>query len=142
VDSDKTTSTLQYAARKAAQNQFFLAKHFTEFRFIHGMTDDDLAQFLGCSTKVLPKLSLCRQPNPESPRFRSDVERIAATFNVQAVRLVQLIREVDSIKALIDAKKLHQERPEGLLAVARDNEINQQEPKDPNESSSDEEEKK
>ena len=106
------------------------------------MTDEDLAQFLGCSPMVLPKLSLCRQPNPESPRFRSDAERIAAAFDIQSIRLVQLIREVDSIKALTQTKQLNQETREGLLAVARDDENCQQKPKDINESSGDEQEKK
>lgn len=122
MDNNKTQSLLRYAARKAAKNQFFLAEHLTEFRGIRGMTDDDLARFLGCTPEMLPKLALCRRPDTESPSFRSDVEQIATAFAIQPVRLVQLIREVDTLKTLSEVSLTNQKVPDGLLAVARDDE--------------------
>jgi hypothetical protein len=120
MESNKSSPLLRYAAKKAAQDRFFFSKYLMEFRIAHGMAEDELAQFLGCSPGILPKLSLCRRPDPETPRFRSDVERIAIAFDIQPRRLAQLIREVDTLKALAKASPMRQEVPEGLLATARD----------------------
>jgi hypothetical protein len=141
MESNKTSSLLRYAARRAAQNRFFLAEYLTEFRIFRGIAEDELARFLGCSPGLLPKLALCRRPDSESPRFRSDVERIAVAFDMQPSRLVQLIREVDTLKALAEAKPMKQEALDGLLAVARDAEDSESGYGDAGESSEDEEEK-
>jgi transcriptional regulator with XRE-family HTH domain len=118
--NNKDLSLLQYAAKRAVRSRFFLAESLKEFRINRGMTEDDLGAFLGCSPVLLTKLALCRRPDPESPKFRNDIERIATAFNMQPIRLVQVIREVDSLKALTEAKPINEEAPEGLLAVARD----------------------
>jgi len=141
MESNETSRLLRYAARKAAQNRFFLAEYLNEFNIIRGMTEEELAQFLGCSLGLLPKLALCRRPDPDSPRFRSDVERIATAFDIQPGRLVQLIREVDTLKALADARAKRQEVPDGLLAVARDDEDSHPGHRETDESSEEEEEK-
>ena len=141
MESNKDSFLLRYAARKAAQNSFFLSEYLNEFRIIQGMAEDELARFLGCSPRLLPKLALCRRPDTESPRFRSDVEQIAVAFDVLPSRLVQLIREVDIVKALAKGKPKWQEAPEGLLAVARDDEDSQSEPGDIVELPNDEENK-
>jgi len=120
MESKSNSFLLQHAARRAAHDCFFFSESLVEFRNIRGMAEDQLVQFLGCSPGVLSKLALCRRPDPESPKFRSDVERIAAVFNMQPGSLVQLIREVDTMKALAKASPAKQEVPEGLLAVARD----------------------
>ncbi len=120
MESNSNSSLLQYAARRAAQDRFFFSEYLIEFRNVRGMAEDQLVQFLGCSPGVLSKLALCRRPDPESPKFRSDVERIAAVFNIRPGPLVRLIREVDTMKALAKASPAKQEVPEGLLAAARD----------------------
>jgi len=120
VKNDKDLSLLQYAAKRAVQSRFFLAESLKEFRINRGMTEDDLAKFLGCSPMLLPKLALCRRPDSDSSKFRVDIERIATAFNMQPIRLVQVIREVDSLEALTEVKPIIEEAPEGLLAVARD----------------------
>lgn len=120
MESNSNSSLLQYAARRAAQDHFFFSEYLIEFRNVRGMAEDQLVQFLGCSPGVLSKLALCRHPDPESPKFRSDVERIAAVFNMQPGPLVQLIREVDTMKVLAKLSLAKQEVPEGLLAAARD----------------------
>jgi len=137
MESNETSRLLRYAARRAAQNRFFLAEYLNEFNIIRGMTEDELARFLGCSPGLLPKLALCRRPDPDSPRFRSDVEWIAATFDIQPERLARLIREVDTLKALAGARIKRQEVPDGLLAVARDDEDSHSGHRDTDESSED-----
>jgi hypothetical protein len=118
----KELSLLQYAAIKASHNKFFLAESLNEFRISRGMTDDELAKFLGCNPALLSKIALCRRPDPDSSEFRGDIERIATTFSVLPIRLVQVIREVDTLKALAEIKPIKEKAPEGLLAVARDDE--------------------
>lgn len=120
MEGDNSSSLLRYAASRAASNRFFLAGCLAEFSRLHGAGEDELARFLSCSRNALPRLALCRRPDPESPRFRTDVERIAAACDVQAIRLAQLIREVETMKALAEAGQMRQNTPEGLLAVARD----------------------
>lgn len=136
MKNNNDLSLLQYAAKRAVQSRFFLAESLKEFCINRGMTEDDLAGFLGCSLELLPKLALCRRPDSDSPKFRVDIERIATAFNMQPIRLVQVIREVDSLKVLTEAKPINEEAPEGLLAVARDlegKETDGTEPKDPSE---------
>lgn len=139
MKSNITPFLLQYAARKAARSRFFLAEYLTEFSSIHKMDEDKLAQFLGCSSGLIPKLALCRRPDPESMNFRSEVEQIAVSFNLQPLRLAQLIREVEALKALAEMESKGQEAPDGLLAVARDDENNQSIQSDVDESSENEE---
>ena len=139
MESNETPILLRYAAKRAATNRFFLAGYLNEFSSIRGITDEDLAQFLGCKPEHLPKLALCRRPDPDSPSFRSDVEQIATVFNMQPEHLARLIREVDTLKALEEARAKRKEVPDGLLAVARDDEDNKSAHVDNDESSKDKE---
>jgi len=120
MESKSNSFLLQHAARRAAQDRFFFSNSLVEFRNVRGMAEDQLAEFLGCRPIVLLKLALCRRPDPESPNFRSDMERIASVFKIRPERLVQLIREVDTMKALTKISQAKQRVPEGLLAAARD----------------------
>jgi hypothetical protein len=122
MESKNDLFLLQLASRKAAKNRFFLAENLSDFCSYRRMGEDELAKFLGCSSSVLPKLSLCRRPDPESSRFRSDIEQIASVFGIKSIQLAQLIREVEAIKALEKIKPVKQEASEGFLAVARDTE--------------------
>jgi hypothetical protein len=85
------------------------------------MSREDLAAYLGCAPEELPKLALCRVPHATTPRFREDVERIAAYVHADSSRLVQLLREVAATTALQSAPHVRStdRRPEFLLA-ARD----------------------
>lgn len=124
MNSKRTTELLSHAAKRASQHPFFLAADLEQFRAHRGIHEADLARFLGCSLEVLPKVALCRRPDPESPRFRSDIHRIADAFGLQTDHLVQLIREVDVLKVLGEASPAaEQEMARGLLVAARDAEI-------------------
>jgi hypothetical protein len=122
MESNETAPLLRYAAKRIAHNRFFLARYLNEFRASRGITEGELARFLGCSPVLLPKLALCRRPDPDSPGFRADVERIAAAFDMPPGHLVRLIREVDALEALKDTGTKKQGVPDGLLAAARDDE--------------------
>jgi hypothetical protein len=137
MESNETTFLLQHAAKKVAQNRFFLAGYLNEFKIIRGITEEELAQFLGCSPGLLPKLALCRRPDPVSPRFRADVERIAVAFDIRPEHLARLMREVDALTALKDTRPKKQEVPDGLLAAARDDEDSHSAHRDTNEPSED-----
>jgi hypothetical protein len=142
MENNNNPLLLQFASRKAAKNHFFLAVTLSDFCMFRRMGEDELAKFLGCSPVVLTRLSLCRRPDPDSSRFRSDIERIANILGIKSVQLAQLIREVDTINALAKVKAMKQESPEGLLAVARDAEESQPDQKKSPLSSEDKEEKK
>lgn len=142
MESYRNSSLLQYAARRAAQDRFFFSEYLIEFRIARGIAEDELAQLLGCSPDILPKLSLCRRPDSESPRFRTDVERIAVSFNIQPRCLLQIIREVETLRALVKASPMKQQVPEGLLATARDLEDNESDYRETADSPEDEEEAK
>ena len=85
------------------------------------MRETHLARFLGCSTRNLPRLGLCRRPDPDSPTFQSDIRRVADAFGLHADRLIQLIREMDALDVLGNALPgTGQEAVRGLLIAARD----------------------
>ena len=133
--SEKTPiDLLKHAAKRASTHPFFFAGYLDRFRLHRGMQEDDLADFLGCSVELLPKIALCRQPDPEDSNFHSDVHKIADAFGVHVDRLVQLIREVDSLKAIGGAASfLEQITLQGLMMAARDRdteEPDQEEPED------------
>ena len=102
---------------------FFLAADLLEFCRHRRMNKTELAGFLGCPQSLLSKLALCRRPDPDSERFRKDIKRIAEAFSFEPTRLFQLVREVDALRALKQARRgAEQERTEGLLVAARDQE--------------------
>lgn len=112
---------LRRAASRASENPFFLAGDMEAFRIRRNMEEGDLARFLSCKSEALPKLGLCRRPNPDSVTFRSDVDRLSDAFGVKADRLVQLIRERDALDALGSFPfSVKEGAAEGLLMAARD----------------------
>lgn len=122
MENARCPSLLRIAATKAASSQFFLAGQIERFRILRGLDEDGLAQFLQCSPEIVPKLALCRRPNPDSSGFRADVEAIAAAFALPPENLGRLIREVDALDALSQVRTKRIGAPEGLLALARDKE--------------------
>jgi hypothetical protein len=82
------------------------------------MDDDTLARFLGCSTEELPRLGLCRRPNPGSPDFRAAVEQIARFSGVTPFPLARLLRDVEAVEALRGAQP--RVGSEGTFLAARD----------------------
>ena len=120
----KRADLLRHAALRASKNPFFIAGYIEGFRTRRGVQESDLARFLGCEPEVLPKLGLCRRPDPDSTTFQSDVHRIANAFGISPNILVQLIREADSLNVLgMDVPVARLNPLEGLLMAARDKEL-------------------
>ena len=112
---------LRRAASQASQVPFFLAGDLEAFRIRRNMGDGDLAYFLNCKSEDLPRLGLCRRLDPDSGTFRSDVDRVADAFRVQAERLAQIIREREVLDAIGKVPpRVEQTTSEGLLMAARD----------------------
>jgi transcriptional regulator with XRE-family HTH domain len=121
VDQPDPNHLLRHAAQRALQHPFFLAADLEDFRQQRGMQEADLARFLQCTHQTLPRLALCRRPNPESPAFYSDIQRIASALGVDPTSLVRLIREVTALRALQESgPAASTETGRGLLLAARD----------------------
>jgi hypothetical protein len=118
ADGKHDRELLAHASLRAASRRFFLASALAEFQALRGMTDDQLATFLGCVPEVLPELRLCRRPEPTTSTFRADVEEVAAYASATSEQLVRLLREVDSAAALRRAPAAAADR--GALLAARD----------------------
>ena len=120
----KIADMLRHAALRASKNPFFIAGDIEGFRTRRGMQESDLASYLGCDSEILPKLGLCRRPDPDSTTFQSDVHRIADAFGISPNILVQLMREADSLNVLgMDVPIARPNPLEGLLMAARDKEL-------------------
>jgi hypothetical protein len=113
---------LQWAAKRAAEEDCLLGYDLREYRELHEATEADLASVLGCSPEALVCLALCRRPDPAAQSFRADVEQIALHCGAKAQKLAALLREVDSLRTI---RQLPLPAPvtfaqSGLLAAARD----------------------
>jgi hypothetical protein len=115
------SSSVIRAAERARKHPFFLASVLEEYRQMNGMNSEEVAQFLGCSWEDLVRLALCRCPITDSPTFLKDVDYLARRFAFPSERLIQIIREINSIRALRDHFNTVQEKKH-LLMAARDRE--------------------
>jgi hypothetical protein len=89
-----------WAAKRAMSDPSFLGFDLREYCQIAGVTEDDLSNALNCSTDGFNSLTLCLRPVPGSPTFRTDVERIATHCGAKPQRLMEVLREVDSIRSM------------------------------------------
>lgn len=110
---------LRRAAQRAAETRavHFLAGPLLSFAASEGLSDDQLAEHLGCSPSDLPALLLCRRPQHGS-HFSEHAERIATRFGVDAARLADVLRLEDALDALRTGA--NDERSRTFFAAARD----------------------
>ena len=116
-------SIFALAARKAMSDPMFLGHDLREYCRSYGMLEEGLSKELKCSVDTIDKLSLCLRPISESSTFRADVERISAHCGVDGQRLMEMLREVDSVRRMRCAPAPHgsfSAGPNGLLMAARD----------------------
>lgn len=118
AEAERDRVLLARASLRAVDRPFFLAGALAGFRALRGMTDEQLATFLGCAPGILSELALCRRPDPAASTFRADVERVAAHVGAASEQLARLLREVDSVAALRRAPAATADR--GTLLAARD----------------------
>lgn len=84
-------SRLERVAQRAASRPFFVASALARYQERHQLADLQLAQQLGGAVEDLCRLYLCRMPGPE--HFQQDVQKIAEHAQVDAARLVRLLKE-------------------------------------------------
>ena len=86
------TTPLEDLARRAEEDPFFLACLLRWFATSESMTDDALAQHLGCTRETLVDVRLCRSPDGTPKQFAAGVERIAERFGLDKKILAKTIR--------------------------------------------------
>ena len=78
----------------SSRDPFYLGWWLAQYSELMSIDAPGVANILGGLPETMPEISLCRSPNPESPRFRRDVEAIADRFQVRADALANIIRTV------------------------------------------------
>ncbi|MGI8913621.1 MAG: hypothetical protein ACR2JY_07530 [Chloroflexota bacterium] len=105
------------AAARAAARGGYMAGLLAAYQEMQGMDERQLAAELGCTLERLPLLGLCREPRREQGRFAADVREIAGYAGANVGRLAQLVRTVDTTRAL---GRRRSDASDGYLAAARD----------------------
>jgi hypothetical protein len=108
---------LAYAANRAKAHPYYLGWVLARYSKLENIAEPDLAKILGTTSHDLARLSLCLRPRADC--FAEDVEHISVTFNLDAGKLAQIVRFVESIDtmALPDTSTVSAES--GLLMAAR-----------------------
>jgi hypothetical protein len=99
---------------------FFVACSLRVFAQSKRFDDSQLAQWLGCPVQTLIPLRLCRAPSPESKRFKQEIARIAAVYELDPSKLADAVRAGQAIW------QLRQAPASGMLRAARDKEANEE----------------
>lgn len=117
-DSTVQGVLVRRAVQKAMRLDEFVANAMRIYAEAHGTSVERLQQLLGCSHEQLQRLALCRCPDADAPRFRAEVEQIAAYTGIDALKLGRFLREVNALVQLTQyAKHI---RSGGLLIAARE----------------------
>ncbi len=111
---------MQYAARKAAGDEFFLGSAIQLYQRKEALDDKALAHFLGIAPELLHRLALCRRPYSTDPTtFRRDISSIATKFAIETRQLAALLRRAEAYEAsrststyLMAARDYDEELPE------------------------------
>jgi hypothetical protein len=111
------TEAQRRLVERARQDAFFVGRALAIYQKLHGMDDQQLAQWLECSKDDFTRLALCRLPDDKKDDYQQNVRKIAAFAPCNPDRLVQLLREVASWEAL---QKDSHELANGFLLAARD----------------------
>ena len=98
--ANESEELLRYGAVRARAHSSFVAHAFALYQQTQGLSDQALANFLGCSVPALDKLALCQRPSGAAADFRQRVEQIASLVGGNALNLGQLFRSVDAAAKL------------------------------------------
>jgi hypothetical protein len=120
VSSQENIDIFRWTARRAAQRPSFVAADLGLYTAIHEISEEELAELLSCPEEALTDLALCRRPDPSKPNFKTEVQRLASFVGCDGARLVQLLREVDTVNTFRAAERSQGDADAGLLAAARD----------------------
>jgi 5-methylthioribose kinase len=103
----------------AARNPFFLGSVIESVASRDGLSDDALADRLGCAGINLARLRMCRAPNADAPTFADEVRRISDYCCADFAGLISIIKDWQISSAVRDASTAHDS---GWLMAARDRE--------------------
>jgi hypothetical protein len=131
-------------AAELENDSMFMSHVLARYCQIEGLDKGALAGELGIPQFLFARLALCKRPDADAPNFISEISEIADYVPMDEVRLVQIIREVDSLTLLDNVMTNHEteEIPAsnpfsvGILTAARD----RSEDEDVNEITKDEDE--
>jgi hypothetical protein len=107
---------LDWLAKRAEQEPFFLASVLAAYAHSEGLDDAGLSAALGCPLRELTMVRLCRAPRTEPPEFWEDVTAVAERFGMDPMRLAVAVKRGRVLLRLREAA------PGGFLAAARDHE--------------------
>ena len=108
---------LRRLVERARQDAFFIGRALAVYQQLHGLDDQQLAQWLECSEADLNRLALCRLPDDKSDGVQRGVRKIAAFAACNPDRLVQVLREATAWDAFQGDS---QDPAHGFLLAARD----------------------
>jgi hypothetical protein len=108
---------LAYAANRAKAHPHYLGWVLARYSQLENIAEPDLAKILRTTSHDLARLSLCLRPRADC--FAEDVEHISATFNLDASRLAQIVRFVESIDTMASLDTSTVSAESGLLMAAR-----------------------
>jgi len=111
------TRMLAYAVNRAKAHPHYLGWVLAQYSKLENIAEPDLAKILGTTSHDLARLSLCLRPRANC--FAEDVEHISATFNLDAGRLAQVVRFVESMEAMASPDASTVSAESGLLMAAR-----------------------
>ncbi|SRR6266571_617006 len=100
------------------RDPLFVGWALGEYGTAHGLTDEQVLEWLECRPDRRDQLALCRMPDSEDSTFPSDVRKIAQFVGCNGDRVVQLLREVGALGALRESDAGAADG--GLLMAARD----------------------
>lgn len=115
-------------ARELENDPTFMAHVLARYRQFEGLDVDALAEELEIPLFMLARLALCKRPDADSPDFINEINEIADFVLADEMKLVQIIRAVDSLTALDNAANEIETKESalgnifstGILAAARD----------------------
>ncbi len=92
--TSKEEQLLAFAAQKVAAREEYMAYSLTQYQQQESLTENELADLIGCSSEAYYRLALCRAPDPQVPDFEQRVQRIASYVDASPVSLAQVIQHV------------------------------------------------
>jgi len=100
MKNKRSSKWMERLASRASKDMFFLGNTIEEFKAINKLSDLTLANYIECKPDALKRLALCRLPDDREDRFREDIKRISVHENCKADKLIALIRQVNTLRAL------------------------------------------
>ncbi len=91
-----SNSMIRKLSSIASRDPFYCGWYFVQYAEMTGMDISEVAQELGFMADTIDSASLCRSPRSEPPHFREDVEAVANRFHIDAGKLANIVRHVQT----------------------------------------------